>query len=97
MTVCGDVVADLAFALTNEKGKNRSQRASDKYYNDMKKVKNADFLKVCDRLANVKYSVSKGSGMSEAYRRENKHFKDILYRVELKPMFDELEEMLNLK
>lgn len=87
-------IAELVYALTNEKGKNRAQRACDKYYDDMKQVPLADFIKICDRLANTKYSTTKGSRMSSAYAKEYKHFKEKLYKDEYKPMFDELEELL---
>ena len=67
-------VAELAYALTNEKGKNRKERSSEKYYNDMKQVPFAVLLKVCDRLANFKYSISNGSRMAQIYAKENDAF-----------------------
>lgn len=67
-------VAELAYALTNEKGKNRKERASVKYYNEIKKVPYAVLLKVCDRLANFKYSIESGSRMAAMYAKENHDF-----------------------
>ena len=43
-----ETVAELAFALTNEKGKNRNERANDKYYQEMQETPNAVFIKYCD-------------------------------------------------
>lgn len=86
-------VADLAYALTNEKGKNRKERANDKYYNEMKKVPYAVLIKVCDRLANFKYSLAHRSGMAEMYRKENKQFIEMLYDERFKEAFDELKEL----
>ncbi len=92
--VCGERVASISYALTNEKGKTRAERASDKYYDDMWRIDGARFVKVCDRLANIKNSVSEGSGMAKKYRAESYNFKEHLYSEDLKPMFDEIEQLL---
>lgn len=88
-------VADLAYALTNEKGKNRAERASDKYYKEMHEVPNAVFIKLCDRIANISYSKIKGSSMFDKYKKENANFVEKLYRPELKEMFEFIDRMLN--
>lgn len=67
-------IADLSYALTNEKGRNRSERANDKYYRGIRREYGADYLKICDRMANVEYSKSKGSRMFDAYSKENNNF-----------------------
>ena len=72
-------VAELAYALTNEKGKTRSERANNKYYAGIRKTKYAKFLKLADRMANVIYSsrkrqAYKGEGMFEKYGKENQNF-----------------------
>jgi len=89
--VCGIEVADVAYALTNEKGKNRGERANDKYYDGIRNTPYATFVKVCDRLANTKNSFDSKSRMLDAYSNEYMDFKSKLYREDLKPMFDELE------
>ena len=67
-------VADLAYALTNEKGKTRSERANAKYYEGIKQVPYAVLLKVCDRLANLSYSIETSAKKTEMYVRENESF-----------------------
>lgn len=67
-------VADLAYALTNEKGRNRKERANGKYYKELRYVDNAVLLKICDRIANIKYSILSKSRMAEMYARENEDF-----------------------
>lgn len=67
-------VAELVYALTNEKGKTRDQRANDKYYSDMRLVKGAPLLKMCDRLANYNYSLMTNSRMADIYTNENDRF-----------------------
>jgi hypothetical protein len=54
--VLGEIVAEIVYALTNEKGKNRKERANDKYYEGIRNTPFADYVKICDRLANVTYS-----------------------------------------
>ena len=70
----GERAADIIYALTNEKGKTRAERANDKYYDGIRSTTYAPFVKLCDRLANVAYSKSKGSRMLSKYREENDGF-----------------------
>lgn len=70
----GEYVADIVYAVTNEKGKNRSERANDNYYKGIKKVPYAAFVKLCDRLANVAYSKEVNSSMYKLYQKENDEF-----------------------
>ncbi len=87
-------IADIAYALTNEKGRNRKERANDKYYQGIRDCgKNAVFVKVCDRIANIQYSLENKSGMFHKYVKENNNFMGQLYRDDLKPMFDKLIEL----
>lgn len=90
----GIEVADIAYALTNDKGKTRSERAGNKYYKGILAVEFADYAKICDRLANVSYSVKKGSDMAKKYKQESAHFKEKLYSDKYKDMFDEMDEIL---
>lgn len=88
-------IANLAYALTNEKGKNRSERANDKYYKEMHMVPNAVFIKFCDRIANITYSKKQGSKMFNKYQKENENFIKKLYRPELKEMISFIDNLLN--
>lgn len=92
--VLGIEVADIAYALTNDKGKTRAERAGNKYYKGINAVEFADFAKLCDRLANISYSVKKGSDMAKKYKQESVHFKEKLYSEKYKDMFDEMDEIL---
>jgi len=72
-------VAELAYAVTNEKGKNRAERANSKYYRGIRRTPFAKFIKLADRIANVKYSYEKrhaykGESMFVKYRQENANF-----------------------
>lgn len=93
----GEGVAEIVFALTNEKGKNRKERANEKYYQGICSTEGAVFVKLCDRLANVFHSVSIKSRMVDVYRKENSEFISNLQRDKnsvLEPMFLELEKMV---
>lgn len=70
----GQEAADIIYALTNEKGKNRKERANEKYYEGIRKTPGAVFVKLCDRIANVQYSKMTGSRMFEMYKKENDDF-----------------------
>ena len=63
-------VAEIVYALTNEKGKTRKDRANDKYYKGIKDTRYATFVKLCDRLANTKYSKTTGGSMHSRYKEE---------------------------
>lgn len=90
-----ELVAEYAYALTNEKGRNREERANDKYYAGIKKLPFATFIKVCDRLANATYSKQQGSDMVKKYSKENAHFESRLYEKQYDEMFTELDTILN--
>lgn len=83
-------VAELAYALTNEKGKNRDERANDKYYNDMKATPYAVFIKYCDRIANATYAQQQQSRMFGVYQRENDAFINKIHQ----PAYDEMATYL---
>ena len=70
----GQEAADIIYAVTNEKGKNRKERANDKYYEGIRNTPGAVFVKLCDRIANVQYSKMTGSRMFEMYKKENDDF-----------------------
>ena len=84
----GAYVADLVYALTNEKGKTRKERANDKYYEGIRSEKYGIFVKMCDRIANVEYSKMSGSRMFEMYKKENEDFIESLFirKVNWKPL-----------
>lgn len=88
--VLGETVADIAYALTNEKGKNRKERANDKYYQGIRNTPFATYVKICDRLANVTYSKQHKGNMLNGYRKENDDFKKQLWSLAYQEMFDEL-------
>jgi (p)ppGpp synthase/HD superfamily hydrolase len=67
-------VAEIVYALTNEKGRNRKERANEKYYAGIRANPFAVFVKSCDRAANTWHSINTGSRMANMYREEMPEF-----------------------
>lgn len=70
----GREVAEIIYAVTNNKGRNREERADAKFYYEMRFVPGATFVKLCDRIANIQYSKMTGSRMYDMYREEKGEF-----------------------
>jgi (p)ppGpp synthase/HD superfamily hydrolase len=90
-------VAEIVYALTNEKGKTRKERANEKYYNGIRNTPYATFVKLCDRIANIQYSMSQRSRMLEMYRKETPDFINTLYDEKYDEMFEYLEILVGIK
>lgn len=88
-----ETIAELAYALTNEKGRTRAERANEKYYAGIRNTQNASFVKFCDRIANVQYAKESGSRMFQVYKEENANFVSKVYVPECKEIADYLREM----
>jgi (p)ppGpp synthase/HD superfamily hydrolase len=90
-------VAEIVYALTNEKGKTRKERANEKYYAGIRNTTYATFVKLCDRIANIQYSMSQRSRMLEMYRKETPDFINTLYDEKYDEMFQYLETLVGIK
>lgn len=87
----GVEVADIVYALTNDKGKNRKQRAGENYYKGIRETEFETFVKLCDRFANLNYSTLIGSRMSDMYKKEMPHFIKSVYDSKYDVMFEDLK------
>ena len=73
------MATEIVYAMTNDKGRTRAERAGEKYFQGIRETPYAPFVKICDRLANVTYSCSVDSGrggsrMREVYKGEMAQF-----------------------
>lgn len=74
------MATEIAYALTNEKGRTRSERADDRYYAMIRRTPYAPLVKAADRLANATFSLSQTDSdsskhnMIDVYRGEMPHF-----------------------
>ena len=70
--------AEIVYALTNDKGRTRAERAGERYYAGIRQMPYAPFTKLADRQANTRYSFlgtnAANNHMKEVYRREMPHF-----------------------
>ena len=72
------IAAEIVYALTNDKGRTRKERAGEHYYAGIRETPYAPFVKLCDRLANMNYSFNgtndSNNHMHEVYQSEWPHF-----------------------
>lgn len=92
-TVAGEMVADIVFCVSDEKGKSRAERKNEKYYTELSENKLAVFVKLADISANTLFSKLTGSSMYKKYKSEFTHFKEMCYIEEYKEFFDYLERL----
>lgn len=86
-------VCDIIYCVTDEKGKNRAERKSEKYYEELKANELAVFVKLCDIAANTLYSKLTGSSMYGKYKKEFGPFKGKVYVERFKELFDYVENL----
>jgi hypothetical protein len=72
------MAAEIAYALTNDKGRTRAERAGEKYYQGIRETPYAPFVKLADRLANITHSFThtneSNAHMKIVYANELPHF-----------------------
>lgn len=72
------IATEIVYALTNDKGRTREERAGEKYYQGIRETPYAPFVKLADRLANTTYSCTHANNtnnrMKKVYERELPHF-----------------------
>lgn len=90
-SLAGETVAEIVYAVTNEKGKNRAERGNDRYYEMIRLTPGAQYVKICDRIANTEYSKKSGSKMYEMYLKELPGFiEKVDPRIEYEYLLDKL-------
>lgn len=95
-------VAEMVYALSNEKGRTRKDRANGKYYKGIRETEFATFIKLCDRLANVIYSRETNSRMFDVYKKENQDFLKHLFetpdqQLRYRELVQALKDALDIK
>ena len=85
------MATEIVYALTNDKGRTRAERAGEKYYQGIRETPYAPFVKLADRLANITYSChgtdKENVHMKNIYRMELPHFLESLSKVSDDPRF----------
>ncbi|WP_297902896.1 HD domain-containing protein [uncultured Parabacteroides sp.] len=94
-------VPEIVYALTNEKGRNRKERANNLYYKGIRDTRFASFIKMCDRLANIQYTIMFvfANRMLDVYRKEYPEFIQLISEGSVTQIPDamkkEAERLLN--
>ena len=86
--------AEIVYALTNDKGRDRAERAGEKYYKGIRETPYAPFVKLCDRLANTTFSCSDESG--DTRMREMPHFLSAINPHSSDPRFSVPAEVIEV-
>lgn len=93
--IAGGEVADIVELLTNDDTKPRKERFSVDFYQQLRTNRLAVFVKLCDRIANVKECVrTKNIKLLKMYRSENALFQEMLDDGQFTEMWDTLNEYL---
>lgn len=92
------LATEMVYALTNEKGRTRAERANDKYYQGIRETPYAPFLKLADRLANITYSCSHSNDsnlhMKQVYQTELPHFLEAIKSTQSDVRYSLPDEMV---
>lgn len=92
--LCGVEVADIVYACTELKGKNRKERHGPAYIKGLQKSRLGTYVKLCDICANMTMGKMTGSHMLDMYRKDYPQTKEKLYREEFDKIFKYIEENL---
>lgn len=92
-------VAEIVYALTDDKGRNRAERGNEEHYKKLVKIPGAAFVKFCDRIANVRYSKFAESSMYTKYKKEHVDFIRKCYIPELETfgLRETLDSLFNVE
>lgn len=90
----GVEVADVVFACTELRGKNRSERHGPEYIKGLQDSRLGTYVKICDIIANMTMGLRTGSSMLKKYRKEYPHTREKLFRQEFEELFLTLERDL---
>lgn len=84
----GQSLADIIYACTELRGHDRSERHGPEYFETLRANRLAVYVKLCDIIANVLFSMLTGSSMYDKYRKEYSHM-----RMQLAPHYAEFMDM----
>lgn len=88
---CGPEVLEIVKCLTNNCENERI------YFEQIAENRLAIFVKVCDRIANIRECLINGSPKINKYKRQNQMFQEILFRSQFDSAFDYLSNLIKLE
>lgn len=93
-TKFGIEIADIVYACTELRGKNRRERHGELYVKGLQDSKLGTYVKLCDIYANMSNGKQTGHSMFNAYVKEYPKNKKNFYTEEFKEIFDAFENNL---
>lgn len=90
----GEEIADVVFACTELRGKNRKERHGPEYIKGLQESRLGTYVKICDIIANMSMGLKTGSSMLNKYRKEFPHVRERLYREEFADLFNKIQKDL---
>ena len=102
--VFNDRVAEAIFRCTEFRGRTRKERHCAEFLQQLAEDEIAVFVKLCDMMANVKFSLLTNSSMFDTYKKEWPLFKSITYTEGnnlvtkvYAPMYEYIESLFSIK
>jgi (p)ppGpp synthase/HD superfamily hydrolase len=94
----GEIAADIVYLCTEFKGKTRAERKPTEFYLQLRENDLATFVKLCDIMANTKFSLLTNSSMFNKYKAEYfEKVKPLLYmNNQYEDMWLELDKLYNI-
>lgn len=92
--IFGTEVADIVFACSELRGKNRAERHGPEYYSLLQLIEEGAYVKICDVIANMTMGKMTGNSMLGKYRKEYPKFKSLLFKDKFAPLFAYIEANL---
>jgi hypothetical protein len=93
-----EALAEIIFLCTEMRGRNRAERKNDVFYQQLAQNELAVFVKLCDIMANLKYSILENSSMYDKYLAEWSKTRSILkdHLTTYQNMFAHIDKLLSL-
>ena len=91
-------LAEIIFLCTEMRGRNRAERKNDVFYHQLVANELAVFVKLCDIIANIKYSIVENSSMYDKYLTEWAKVREALkgHLTTYHNMFAHIDKLLSL-
>ena len=88
--VWGEHAAEIIYLCTEWKGRNRAERKPKEFYLELMANEDAVFVKLCDIIANMKFSFLTNSSMFQKYVKEWTEKIEPILSAEMRPLFPDM-------
>jgi len=95
LSLLGVYTANIIYACTECRGHTREEKHCQEFFDTLKENRLGVYVKLCDIMANVLFSLLTSSSMYDKYKKEFPNLKDQLYvEGEYDPLWNDLEKLL---